>query len=179
MKIEHVTKLGAREVALIKELSSAVLGSVPDDEIDGVLENRTDFALQFAVHDGRPVGFKIGYRQDRERFYSWLGGVLPEWRKRGIGQALMAAQHEHCRKAGFKVIETRTKNKWRDMLVLNLKSGFDVVGTFTDERREPKIILENERRAPQKGRAELEFEKRLPQDARNEAAARALIKVKR
>lgn len=43
----------------------------------------------------------------------------------------------------------------------------------------PKIILENERRAPQKGRAELEFEKRLPQDARNEAAARALIKVKR
>lgn len=28
------------------------------------------------------------------------------------------------------------------MIVLNLRQGFDIVGTFTDDRGEPKIILE-------------------------------------
>jgi hypothetical protein len=28
------------------------------------------------------------------------------------------------------------------MLILNIKHGFDVIGTYTDEKGEPKIILE-------------------------------------
>ncbi|MBO8157289.1 MAG: hypothetical protein H0Z32_12600 [Bacillaceae bacterium] len=31
--------------------------------------------------------------------------------------------------------------KWKGMLILNLKHGFDVIGTYTDEKGEPKIIL--------------------------------------
>lgn len=28
------------------------------------------------------------------------------------------------------------------MLILNLRRGLDIIGTYTDERGEPKIILE-------------------------------------
>ncbi|WP_438029001.1 hypothetical protein [Sorangium sp. So ce233] len=43
----------------------------------------------------------------------------------------------------------------------------------------PEIIRANERRAAQKARAVLAFEKQLPQQARDEAARRALVRVKR
>ena len=42
---------------------------------------------------------------------------------------------------GYEVIQTQTKNKWRNMLILNLRHGFDIVGTYTDSKGEPKIIL--------------------------------------
>lgn len=43
----------------------------------------------------------------------------------------------------------------------------------------PKIILMNERRAPQKGRAVVQFEKQLPRDAVARARERELISVRR
>ena len=54
----------------------------------------------------------------------------------------MKLQHDWCSKNSFSVIETRTKNKWKNMLILNLKNGFNIIGTFTNEKGEPKIILE-------------------------------------
>jgi hypothetical protein len=33
-------------------------------------------------------------------------------------------------------------NKWRSMLILNIKCGFDVIDTYTDENGRNKIILE-------------------------------------
>lgn len=42
----------------------------------------------------------------------------------------------------IKKVQTKTKNKWRDMLILNIKNGFDIIGTYTDDSGEPKIILE-------------------------------------
>ncbi|WNS77324.1 hypothetical protein RRV45_10165 [Bacillus sp. DTU_2020_1000418_1_SI_GHA_SEK_038] len=40
------------------------------------------------------------------------------------------------------VVQTKTMNKWRNMLVLNIKNGFDVIDTYTDEKGIHKIILE-------------------------------------
>ena len=51
-------------------------------------------------------------------------------------------QHDWCIKKGYETIRTHTKNSFKSMLILNLKNGFDVIGTFTDEKGEPKIILE-------------------------------------
>jgi len=38
----------------------------------------------------------------------------------------MEKQHTHLRANGFKVVQTKTKNKWRSMLILNIKSGFNI-----------------------------------------------------
>lgn len=54
----------------------------------------------------------------------------------------MKKQHHYLRETGYKVVQTKTMNKWRGMLVLNIKSGFDVVATCTDEKGLHKIILE-------------------------------------
>lgn len=91
---------------------------------------------------GEPAGFKAGYALDDRVFYSWLGGVLPEFRRTGIGQMLLDYQHRWCREQSFRIIRTHTLNQWKNMLLLNLRNGFDIAGTFTDERQTLKIILE-------------------------------------
>jgi GNAT superfamily N-acetyltransferase len=89
-----------------------------------------------------PVGFKTGYELKPCKYYSWLGGVHPDYRNKGIAGKLMELQHEWCVMNGYRTIQTKTKNKWKSMLILNLKHGFDIIGTYTDSKGEPKIILE-------------------------------------
>ena len=61
-------------------------------------------------------------------FYSWIGGVVPEARGLGIASRLMDQQHAIARDDGFKYVRTETENRFKPMLILNLKCGFDVVG---------------------------------------------------
>ena len=87
------------------------------------------------------VGFKCGYADRPDRFYSWVGGVHPSFRRRGIGEELMRRQHEGCRDWGYQAVRTMTTNEHRPMLLLNIRSGFDVIGTTTG-RRGFRIVLE-------------------------------------
>lgn len=91
---------------------------------------------------GDVVGYKIGYELDSNSFYSWLGGVNKNDRNKGIASKLMTQQHLYLKAKGYNIVQTKTKNKWRNMLILNIKNGFDVIGTYTDNSGEPKIILE-------------------------------------
>ena len=87
------------------------------------------------------VGVKMGYRRSESTFYSWLGGVLPEARGQGVARRLMLAQHEWVAAQGYRYVTTETYNRYREMLLLNIRTGFDVVGTQTDTKGEAKIML--------------------------------------
>lgn len=106
------------------------------------LENKKNLLITLAMENEKVVGYKIGYELDHDKFYSWLGGVDASHRKHGIASNLMKLQHEFLKQNSYKIVQTKTKNKWKNMLILNLKHGFDVIGTYTDEKGEPKIILE-------------------------------------
>ena len=42
-----------------------------------------------AFVDEKPVGFKVGYDRFKDgSFYSWMGGVLPKYRRQGQGKRL-------------------------------------------------------------------------------------------
>ncbi len=88
------------------------------------------------------IGFKLGYSPEPGVFYSWLGGVLPGRRGTGIGQLLLDRQHAWCRQQGYHTIRTKTLNRWKAMLLLNLRSGFDITSTYTDSAGTLKIVLE-------------------------------------
>jgi len=124
------------------ELHRAVFGSMTADELRRAFAELKNPCFQLARVGGRAVAFKVGYERKPGRFYSWLGGVLPEFRGRGLARTLMRLQHAWCRERGYRTVRTHTKNTWKAMLVLDLKEGFDVIGTYTDERGEPKLILE-------------------------------------
>ncbi len=108
-----------------------------------------DFQLLLALDDWAVVGCKIGYQWQLDgipvegTFYSWLGGVSGTYRGKGIAGELMRQQHEACRAKGYRTIRTHTYNQWRDMLILNLRHGFQIVGTQPGKRG-LTIILERQ-----------------------------------
>jgi ribosomal protein S18 acetylase RimI-like enzyme len=106
------------------------------------INKKEDLVIVVAKQGSKIVGYKIGHKRKTNRFYSWLGGVDPSYRNQGIGSELMKLQHEWCKENCYESIRIHTKNKWRSMLILNLRHGFDIIGTLTDELGEPKIILE-------------------------------------
>ena len=82
-----------------------------------------------ALAEGQVVGCKLGYERKPGHYYSWLGGVRPEFRGQRIATELMRRQHAWCREQGYRRIRTQTYNRWRAMLLLNLRHGFDIIGT--------------------------------------------------
>jgi GNAT superfamily N-acetyltransferase len=100
-----------------------------------------DMLILIAYVNETPIGYKIGYAASETCFYSWIGGVLPAFRGHGIAAALMDAQHTWCHDKGYTHIKTKTLNRWREMLLLNLKKGFEITETFQGEDGQLRIVL--------------------------------------
>lgn len=130
----------------ILELMERVLGG--SDWLDAAalldeLRAHRVWLVSVAYAGSTLVGFKIGHRERAHRLRSWLGGVHPDWRRRGIARTLMRAQHDWCRRRGFTTVRTVTSNQYKPMLLLNLLTGFDIIGVRCDEGQ-PKLQLQLE-----------------------------------
>lgn len=90
------------------------------------------------------VGFKLGYRRGARLFYSWLGGVDPDFRRRGIADALSALQHDTLAARGYRHVETRTRAANAAMLIVNLRAGFRITGYETDANGIPVVTQRKE-----------------------------------
>jgi ribosomal protein S18 acetylase RimI-like enzyme len=105
--------------------------------------------LLVALEDDRVVGFKFGYQERPGRFYSWLGGVHPDFRRRGIASQLMRRQHRLLERAGFQEVRCHTRNRFRGMLLMSIEQGFDIIGIVGD-----RLILSKKLGRNSKGRSE-------------------------
>lgn len=88
------------------------------------------------------IGFKIGYPYKEATFYSWVGGVLPKYRQQGIANTLAAHQESVAKTQGFKTLRTKSMNRFKSMMILNLKRGFDIVNIYTNTKGQTKIVFE-------------------------------------
>ena len=95
-----------------------------------------------AFDEGSPVGFKIGYEERPHYFESWRGGVVETARRRGIVQQLTRHQHAWCEQQGFRFITTTCSNDNTGMLILNLRHGLRITGSFLDRKEHLKLIFQ-------------------------------------
>ncbi len=102
---------------------------------------KTQLLILIAYLDGKAVGYKVGHEQSSQIFYSWIGGVLPEYRNNKIARKLMDKQHQQAFKLGYQRIRTFTENRYKAMLILNLKCGFDVIGVYKSDHDEKQTIM--------------------------------------
>ena len=124
----------------IIKLHKSILGE--SENIINQMKSKPQMLIDVALDGEKVIAYKIGYGLDNDKFYSWLGGVDANYRNYGVASKLMEKQHQHLKRNGYKIVQTKTMNKWRSMLILNIKNGFDVIGTYNDENGETKIILE-------------------------------------
>ncbi len=84
--------------------------------------------LVLIAYEGeKPVGFKVGYERDG-CFYSWMGGVLPSYRRRSVATRLAERQENWARQQGYSTVTFKTRNQHTNMLIFSLRRGFIVVG---------------------------------------------------
>lgn len=141
-RIEHWD--GPRCVAQADVLAAFLDVVLPDDWSDfaAKLAGRRSLSAQVALDgEGRLIGLKLGYERNRGVFNSWMGGVAPEARGQGIAAALMDAQHTWAKEAGFRGLETATRQANQAMAILNLKAGFVVAGLDATPGEPTKILF--------------------------------------
>ena len=89
--------------------------------------NSTVHLIFTAYDDHNPIALKIGYHRHSDgSFYSWMGGVLPNYRRKGIANNLADHQETWARKKGYKNIKLQTRSKHNAMQALAINRGFQI-----------------------------------------------------
>lgn len=89
----------------------------------------------------KPAGFFLGFELKPETFFAWFSGVLPEFRRMGIGSQLMEAAHSWAAQHDYESIRLECHNSHRPMLHLAIELGYDVVGIRWDADRGDNLVL--------------------------------------
>lgn len=108
----------------IAELS-AIAGS---DYFAARIGDRNYLALA-AESDGVLMGYKLGYWLSADVFYSWLGGVLPAYRKQGVAKQLLLEQERYIYEQGGAEIRVKSMNQFKSMLLLLIAQDYKITGT--------------------------------------------------
>ena len=99
-----------------------------------------------AYLDDKAIGFKAGYQRGTpESFYSWMGGVLTDYRRLGVARELARQQEDWARDQGFKRIWFKTRNRNRAMLQFAWRNGFNISEVVPKQNiLDYRIILEKQ-----------------------------------
>jgi hypothetical protein len=127
-------------VVEVSDNAYSAVGSV--GEYQRQLTGKRSILTCIAFNEGAPVGFKIGYEERPHYFESWRGGVIETIRRRGIAQQLTRNQHAWCEQQGFRFITTICSNDNTAMLILNLRHGLRITGSFLDRKEHLKLIMQ-------------------------------------
>ena len=79
-----------------------------------------------AYVDNVPAGFKVGYERDGY-FYSWMGAILPAYRRLGLARKLAEKQEVWAKAKGYPHITFKTRNRLKPMLLFAIGRGFDII----------------------------------------------------
>ncbi len=117
-------------IPLVKNVFGSEASQSWIDGLEWRLKNMPDLTV-FAAYDGQDlVGFKIGYATAYNRYYSWLGGVHPDYRRQGFARQLMTRQHNWLSHSRFVKLETQVASQNTAMIELNKNAGFSTTGKF-------------------------------------------------
>lgn len=82
--------------------------------------------ILIAYVDDEAAGFKVGYERE-DYFYSWMGAVLKEYRRKGVAKALADQQEQWARQRGYPSVTFKTRNRLKAMLIFSLRNGFQII----------------------------------------------------
>lgn len=142
LKIQTTTDVADKDIQIIAPIIEKAFGEWDPKWFYSTFRLHKNFHLIVGFIEGQAVGFKLGYETAQQEFYSWLGGVLPEYQGLGIASDLMLTQHQWLASQGYQRILTKTQNRFKHMLLLNIKNGFEIIGTHLSHEGGMKIMME-------------------------------------
>lgn len=141
----YTTIQGQPSQELLEEILIVYKAVFEDYKLDffkARIREKEDLVIILCQDIAKLVGFKIGYKYNETTFYSWVGGVLHEHRRKGIAKRLAQLQEEIVKNKGYQKLRTKSMNRFKPMMILNLRNGFDIVQVYTNDIGQTKIIFE-------------------------------------
>ncbi|MBQ4829993.1 GNAT family N-acetyltransferase [Alteromonas sp. CI.11.F.A3] len=100
---------------------------VTQDKFKARLDGK-DYLILVACSSSEPIAYKVGYAVSPTEFYSWMGGVAPDYRKKGVATKLRKAQELWAANNHYCSISVKSMNRYPDMLQLLISSGYKICG---------------------------------------------------
>ena len=134
--------VGLDELPLIVELYNQIFR--PPRTVESFRRRylgRYNILQMVAKVNDRPVGFFLGFELKPDTFFAWFYGVLPEFRRSGIGSQLMEAAQSWAAQHEYETIRLECHNQHRPMLHLAIDLGYDIVGMRWDTDRGENLVI--------------------------------------
>ena len=128
IQIEAHTELTAElaeKIALLTAQISELDRAQTIESIEQRLGNKTSLILLTYV-EGELAGFKLGYQIEAHCFYSWLGGVVADFRNIGLAKSMLEYQEKWAAAQGFSRLEVKTRNQYKAMLNMLVANQYQI-----------------------------------------------------
>jgi GNAT superfamily N-acetyltransferase len=102
---------------------------------------RHNTVMLVASVEERPAGFFIGFELKPNTYFGWLCGVLPDYRRQGIGSQLLEALQAWAASQHYETIRFECHNGARPMLHMAIAHGYDIVGVRWDSDRASNLVI--------------------------------------
>jgi GNAT superfamily N-acetyltransferase len=136
IEIEAVTEFTPEVLALLSSAYDAIPEfeqSYSSQEINRRLLSTASLLL-IAKIEGEVAGFKLGYQTADDVFYSWLGGVSPDYRGLGLAKSLLEYQERWASEQGYNRIEVKTRNCFPAMLKILINNQYQITAMTADHQ---------------------------------------------
>ncbi len=140
--IKETTQISAENRSDIQAVAEKCFKQFDIEKLNKKLKANSHTHLLIAFDGSVPIGFKLGFILGEATFDSWLGGVIPEYHGLGVASELLVKQHLWVANNKIKKIKTKSQNHFHEMIRLNLKHGFEIVGTEAGPNNEIKVLFE-------------------------------------
>ncbi|QNN22152.1 GNAT family N-acetyltransferase [Planctomycetales bacterium ZRK34] len=125
--------LGMADLELVAELYNQVFAPARDAAFfKRRFLGRYNELIMVAHVDDRPVGFTTGFELKPSVFFSWLYGVLPDYRRAGVGSQMMTAVQAWAQEHGYESIRLECQNSHRAMLHMCIEHEYHIHGVRWD-----------------------------------------------
>ena len=137
-----IVPVGPGELSLVTELYNEVFTPRTDMEFfRRRFRGRHNVTMMVALIDDRHVGFIIGFELMPSTYFSWLCGVLPEFRRLGIATQLIQAQQAYAQEHEYQIVRFECSNQHRPMLHVAIREGYDLVGIRWDTASANNVVI--------------------------------------
>ena len=142
MATAKVIPIGFDELELLAELYNEVFSPGQDAEFFARrFKNRYNVSILLAMLEERHVGFVVGFELMPTTYFSWLCGVLPDFRRAGVATQLMQAEQAWAHDNGYHILRFECQNQHRPMMHTAITEGFDLIGVRWDTATGNNVVI--------------------------------------
>ncbi|MBI1375353.1 MAG: GNAT family N-acetyltransferase [Phycisphaera sp.] len=137
-----VDPVGLGETELVASLYNQMFKPARNAEFfDRRFLGRYNPLIMIASSEGHPVGFALGFELKPGVFFEWLYGVMPDFRRAGVGRQLMDGVHAWAADHEYITTRLECQNGHRALMHMCIEQRYDVVGLRWDSDRGANLVI--------------------------------------